>query len=195
MSAVNVLVLTEFVAVRVLVLTASRPLRFLASWIFRPLLPSFTTPMFLPLLISLSAVFSPPLMFKVPPSFVLTPPFISPVKVMPWLILLISVALMVTSLKLLMTFLALVLKPTVYSVPPVPFLLLRVICSSSSALLTLVFFLAISATAFSCATLTASVSALPAPRLMILRRMLLLPTDNAPSPVALALVRVAPVGV
>ena len=74
--------------------------------------------MFLPL-VSLSAVFSPPVMFKVPPSFVLTPPFISPVKVMPWLTLLISAAVILTPLKLLMTFLASVLKPTVYSSPPV----------------------------------------------------------------------------
>ena len=54
------------------------------------------------------------------------------------------------------------------------------------AVLTLVFFLAISSTAFSCATLTASVSSSPAPRLMILRRMVLPlvvpPTDNAPMP-------------
>ena len=118
LSAVNVLVLTEFVAVSVPVLTDVSSVSSLASLTFRPLLPSFTTPMFLPL-VSLSAVFSPPVMFKVPPSFVLTPPFISPVKVMPWLILLISVASMVTLLNLLMVFLASSLSLTVYSSPPV----------------------------------------------------------------------------
>ena len=114
-----------FVAVKVSVLTDVSPVRLLASWIFRPLSPSFTTPMLLPL-ISLSAVFSPPLIFKVSPNFLLTLP-LSPAKVMPWLILLISAALMVTLLNLLMTFLASVLRSTVYSVPPVPLLLLTVI--------------------------------------------------------------------
>ena len=117
---------------------------------------------------------------------------------MPWLILLISAALMVTSLNLVMTFLASWLRLTVYSLPCSVFVLSVTFIISPA--FTLVFFLAISSTAFSCATLTASVSSLPAPRLMILRRMVLPsvvpPTDNAPVAVAWELsAKVAPVGV
>ena len=58
-------------------------------------------------------------MVKVSPNFLLTLLPVSPAKVMPWLILLISVASMVTLLNLLMVFLASSLSLTVYSSPPV----------------------------------------------------------------------------
>ena len=194
--AVRVFVLTEFVAVNVPVLTDVSPVSSLASLTFRPS-TSFTTPMLLS--VKSVALVLPPLMVKVSPSFLATVSLVSPWKVMPLLILAAS---MVTSLNLLMAFVASLLRPTVYS--SILAVLLTVILFSPVAVFTVVVlppfaFLAIFSTALSCATLTASVSSLPAPRLVILRRMVLplvvSPIDNAPTPVALALVRSAPVGV
>ena len=69
---------TEFVAFNVPVLTASRPVKVLASLIFK-VSPLATTPMLLS--VNLLVSVCPPLIFKVSPSFLVTAVPVSPAKV------------------------------------------------------------------------------------------------------------------